>query len=333
MSKSLTYREAGVDVAKGEAFVRAIGSLARSTDRPGVVGTIGGFGGLFRAPKGMKDPLLVASTDGVGTKVLVAQQAGKHDTVGIDLVAMCVNDVVVCGAEPLFFLDYLGVGGLDLAQARDLVKGVARGCREAGCALIGGETAEMPDLYAPGHYDLAGFAVGVVDRSKLIDGRKVRVGDVLLGLPSSGLHSSGFSLARRVFSAADVRGKWGSTLLKPTRIYVRPLLALARAGVMRAASHITGGGFHGNIPRCLPTKRSAQINRKAWRIPAIFREVQRRGNVSDEEMFRTFNMGIGMVVVVGAADVDRATRLLAPHRLKPVILGNVVAGDGSVIFD
>jgi len=332
MPKQLTYRDAGVDIAEGDGFVKAIRPTIEKTRRPGVVGTVGAFSGLFRVPrKGMKDPLLVASTDGVGTKLLVANAVGKHDTIGIDLVAMCVNDVITCGAEPLFFLDYFATGKLETGHACAVVRGIARGCRQAGCAVLGGETAEMPGLYSAGHYDLAGFCVGVVDRKRLIDGKGVKSGDAVLGLASNGIHSNGLSLARKVFSGADLRGRWGRTLLKPTRIYVKPVLALHNAGVVRGVANITGGGFYDNIPRCLPRGRAVRIDRKAWRVPPIFREIQRRGNIEDAEMFHTFNMGIGMVVIVRHRDVARAQRILSQFKVKSVVIGEVTRGDGDVI--
>ena len=331
MPKRLTYRDAGVDIAEGDEFVRRIRPMIEATRRPGLIGTIGAFSGLFRVPtQGMKEPILVASTDGVGTKLLVANAVGKHDTVGIDLVAMCVNDIITCGAEPLFFLDYFATGKLDNREASEVVLGIAKGCKQAGCAILGGETAEMPGLYAPGHYDLAGFCVGVVDRERLIDVKQVEVGDAVLGLASNGIHSNGLSLARKAFSKAELRGRWGRTLLKPTRIYVKPVLALHRAKLLRGVANITGGGFFDNIPRCLPRGRAVHIDRKAWRVPQIFREIQRRGEVEDAEMFHTFNMGIGMVAVVGRDDVSKAQRILSRHRLKSAVIGEVIRGQGEV---
>jgi len=333
MAKSLTYKSAGVDIAEGDRFVNAIKPLVAATKRPGVLGALGGFSGLFRVPaKGMADPVLVASTDGVGTKLLVANVAGKHDTVGIDLVAMCVNDIVTCGAEPLFLLDYLATGRIESGKLRDGVKGIAKGCKEAGCALIGGETAEMPGLYADSDYDLAAFCVGVVDRKQILDGRRVRIGDAVLGLASNGIHSNGLSLARKVFSEDEMRGAWGRELLKPTKIYVKPVLALHQAGLVKAAANITGGGFYDNIPRCLPKGKSVAIGDGTWRVPKIFREIQRRGSVEDREMFHTFNMGIGMVLVVASEHVAMATKLLERARMRSAVIGEVVRGDGQVII-
>ena len=333
MAKKLTYKSAGVDIDRADGFVHAIGPLVRSTHRPGVVGRIGGFSGLFRVPrKGMTDPILVASTDGVGTKLLVAKAVGKHDTVGIDLVAMCANDVITCGAEPLFFLDYIATGKIAPEQALQIMKGIAAGCRQAGCAILGGETAEMPGLYARGDYDLAGFCVGVVDRAKMLDGRRVRVGDPVLGLASNGLHSNGFSLVRKVFSKKELRSTLGRRLLKPTTLYVKPVLALSKAGVLRGAANITGGGFYDNIPRCLPKGRSVRVDRSAWRVPSVFREIQKRGRIDDREMFRTFNMGVGMVAVVGPDDVARAQRILSRHHVKSMVIGEVVRGSGDVLM-
>ncbi len=334
MKQPLTYKSAGVDVDEGERFVEIIKPLVKSTRRPGVVGSIGGFSGLFRAPgKGMKEPLLVAATDGVGTKLLVANAADKHDTVGVDLVAMCVNDLATCGAEPLFLLDYLATGRLDADKLAQVVKGIAKGCREAGCALIGGETAEMPGLYDEDDYDLAAFAVGVVDRPKLVDGRAVRPGDLVLGLASNGIHSNGLSLARKVFTASELRGAWGRALLRPTRIYVKPALALTRRGLARALAHITGGGFYENIPRALPPGCAVAIDQRTWRVPKIFREIQRRGQVEEREMFRTFNMGVGMAAIVSPRDAAKAQKTLARFKVKSRVIGRVVSGDGEVLFD
>ena len=311
----LSYRESGVDIDAGNAFVEAIKPLARGTARAGVLSGLGGFGALFD-PKaaGYRDPILVASSDGAGTKLLVAGQVGKHDSVGIDLVAMCVNDLVVQGAEPLFFLDYLATSRLDVTQAVEVVSGIAEGCRLAGCALIGGETAEMPGLYAEGDYDLAGFAVGAVERGRLINGEDVAEGDVILGLASDGLHASGFSLVRRLVADgglnlsdaapfADPR-PLGQVLLDPTRIYVNSCLAAIAAGGVKAMAHITGGGLVDNIPRVLPVGLAADIDARSWTLPPVFAWIA--GSVEPAEMARTFNCGIGMAVVVAA---DRAGAL------------------------
>ncbi|MBC4014582.1 phosphoribosylformylglycinamidine cyclo-ligase [Siccirubricoccus deserti] len=319
---SLTYRDAGVDIDAGDALVEAIKPLARATARRGSMGGLGGFGALFDLKAaGFTDPVLVSSTDGVGTKLRVAIDAGQHATVGIDLVAMCVNDLVVQGAEPLFFLDYFATGRLRLEQARDVVAGIAEGCRQAGCALVGGETAEMPGMYAAEDYDLAGFAVGAAERGALLPRADIGPGDVLLGLASSGVHSNGFSLVRRVIQAgnAGLGGpapfaagqSLGEALLAPTRIYVQPLLALHRAGLLKAAAHITGGGLPGNLPRVLPKGVAAAVDGASWPVPPVFGWLARTGNVAAEEMLRVFNCGIGMVVVVAADQAEAATALLA----------------------
>ena len=317
---SLTYRAAGVDIEAGDALVDAIKPLARATDRPGTMGGLGGFGALFDLKAaGFRDPVLVSSTDGVGTKLRVAIEAGIHGTVGIDLVAMCVNDLVVQGAEPLFFLDYFATGALDVAAARDVIAGIAEGCRIAGCALVGGETAEMPGMYAKGDYDLAGFSVGAAERGALLPAG-VAPGDVLLGLASSGVHSNGFSLVRRVLEARGLGlgdaapfapgQRLGEALLAPTRIYVKPLLALHRAGLLKAAAHITGGGLPGNLPRVLPKGVSALMDGGAWTVPPVFAFLAEAGNVTPEEMLRVFNCGIGMVCVVPADRAMEATAML-----------------------
>ena len=330
--RKLTYKAAGVDIDLADSLIEKLIPMIHTTNRPEVVGGVGGFAGLFRAPgAGMKQPMLVASTDGVGTKLLVAIAAGKHDTVGIDLVAMSVNDLLCCGAEPLLFLDYFATGGITAEVYRDVLKGVVNGCRQAGCALLGGETAEMPDMYGQGDYDLAGFAVGIVDGAKLIDGRRIKPGDMVLGLKSSGLHSNGFSLVRKVFSKDELAGDWGRKLLVPTVIYVKPVLDLISKVDVLGLAHITGGGFYGNIPRCLSEGTSVLVNRSAWRVPAIFAEIQKRGNVDEVEMFRTFNMGIGLVAVVRASDADKARAVLREHKIEACVLGEVTKGDGSVV--
>ena len=319
---SLTYRDAGVDIEAGDALVEAIKPLARSTGRKGTMGGLGGFGALFDLKAaGFQDPVLVSSTDGVGTKLRLAIEAGKHDTVGIDLVAMCVNDLVVQGAEPLFFLDYFATGRLKVEQARSVIGGIAEGCRRAGCALVGGETAEMPGMYAAGDYDLAGFAVGAAERGALLPRGDAGPGDALLGLASSGVHSNGFSLARRVVEAHGLRlgdaapfdgGKTlAEALLEPTRIYAKPLLALHRAGLLKAAAHITGGGLPGNVPRALPEGVEAVLDAGAWPVPPVFGWLARAGNVAADEMLRVFNCGIGMVLVVADGTADEAARALS----------------------
>jgi len=315
---SLTYRDAGVDIDAGDALVEAIKPFAKKTLRPEVLTGIGGFGALTEIPKKYREPVLVSGTDGVGTKLKLAFRLGKHDTVGIDLVAMSVNDILVQGAEPLFFLDYFACGKLDVAVATDVVKGIARGCELAGCALIGGETAEMPGMYAEGEYDLAGFAVGVVEKSAIVDGRGIVPGDVLLGLASSGAHSNGYSLIRRILErtkpdlGADFHGRpLGDTLLEPTRIYVKPLLALMRQLPVKGMAHITGGGLVENLPRVLPETVKALISRSSWRMPPLFEWLQREGGVADEEMHRVFNCGIGMAVVIAPEDAEAAVRALS----------------------
>jgi phosphoribosylformylglycinamidine cyclo-ligase len=309
----LSYRDAGVDIDAGDQLVENIKPFARRTLREGVLAGIGGFGALFEVPKGYQEPVLVSGTDGVGTKLKLAFELGRHDTIGIDLVAMSVNDVLVQGAEPLFFLDYFACGRLDVATATQVVKGIALGCEQAGCALIGGETAEMPGMYAPGEYDLAGFAVGVVEKTGIIDGSRIGDGDAVLGLASSGAHSNGYSLVRRILEksgsdlASDFNGRTlGDALLTPTRIYVKPLLALMRELQVKGLAHITGGGLLENVPRILPAGLVADIDRNAWPRPPIFAWLQQAGSVADQEMFRVFNCGIGMVVVLAQADAEQA---------------------------
>jgi len=328
----LSYREAGVDIDAGDALVERIKPLARRTLRPEVLAGIGGFGALFEVGKRFANPVLVASTDGVGTKLKLAFELDRHDTVGIDLVAMSVNDILVQGAEPLFFLDYFACGRLDVDVAARVIAGIAHGCEQAGCALVGGETAEMPDMYAAGEYDLAGFAVGVVDKGALIDGRSIAPGDVVLGLASSGPHSNGYSLIRRILlhSGADLRGPFaastlGETLLAPTRIYVKALLALLRLMPVKGIAHITGGGLTGNIPRVLPDHVQARLSRAAWERPPIFDWLQRHGNVADAEMHRVFNCGIGMVTIVAAGYADRAVDLLLAAGEQVTPIGTIVA--------
>jgi len=329
--RAMTYKAAGVDIDKADRLIRKLIPMIHTTNRPGTVGKIGGFGGLFAVPtRGMKRPLLVSGTDGVGTKLLVAAAVGRHDTVGIDLVAMSVNDIVCSGAEPLFFLDYFATGGIEDRVYCDVLKGVVKGCKQAGCTLLGGETAEMPGMYKRGEYDLAGFAVGVVDEAKVIDGRRIRPGDVVIGLKSSGLHSNGFSLARKVFTRKELGGAWGRKLLTPPIIYVRPLLKLMAAVDVLGIANITGGGFYDNIPRCLPEGVGVRIDRSSWRVPDLFQEIQRRGRIDDREMFRTLNMGIGMVVVVRASQADKARRLLEAAKVRTCLLGEIVRGDREV---
>ena len=341
--QSLTYAAAGVDIAAGDALVEAIKPLAKATNRPGSLGGIGGFGALFDLKAaGFRDPVLVASTDGVGTKLRVAIDAGRHDTVGIDLVAMCVNDLVVQGAEPLFFLDYFATGQLRLGPARAVIGGIAEGCRQAGCALVGGETAEMPGMYAAEDYDLAGFAVGAAERDALLP-KGIAAGDVLLGLGSSGVHSNGFSLVRRIVAHAAL--SWdapapfapgeslAAALLTPTRIYVKALLGLHRAGVLKAAAHITGGGLPGNLPRVLPPGLTAVIDAKAFPVPPVFGWLARAGDVATEEMLRVFNCGLGMVVVVAPEAAEKALSELVAAGETAWRIGRLEAGAGGVRID
>ncbi len=320
-----SYRSAGVDIDAADAFIRRIKPLVGRTRRPGVLGSIGGFGGLF-APRtaGMARPVLVASTDGVGTKLVLADLLGRYDTVGIDLVAMSVDDVVVLGAEPLFFLDYIAIGKVRPDVLVEVMKGIVKGCEEARCALLGGETAELPGLYGAEQWDLAGFCVGLVDEPKIVDGRSVRAGDAVVGLASSGLHSNGYSLARRVFSRAELKGPVGRELLTPTRIYCSALLRAMKTVRLKAMAHITGGGFRDNIPRVIPAGLAVRVERGAWPVPSIFERIRRQGRIEEPEMFRTFNMGIGMVVVTAAGDADRAVRTFRRLGQEAYVLGEIV---------
>jgi len=334
---SLTYRDAGVDIETGDALVDAIKPLARATDRAGTMGSLGGFGALFDLKAaGYTDPVLVSSTDGVGTKLRLAIDTDMHDAVGIDLVAMCVNDLVVQGAEPLFFLDYFATGKLQLEQARAVIGGIAEGCRQAGCALVGGETAEMPGMYAKDDYDLAGFSVGAAERNGLLPKPDVAADDVVLGLAASGVHSNGFSLVRRILAAAgqDVGSPapfaagqtLGQALLAPTRIYVKSVLALHKAGLLKAAAHITGGGLPGNLPRVLPKGSVAVLDATAWTLPPVFGWLARNGNVAPEEMLRVFNCGIGMCLVVKPEDAEAATAMLQQQGETVFRIGAIEAG-------
>ncbi|PWS35498.1 phosphoribosylformylglycinamidine cyclo-ligase [Falsiroseomonas bella] len=337
---SLTYRDAGVDIEAGDALVEAIKPLAKATDRSGTMGGLGGFGALFDLKAaGFRDPVLVSSTDGVGTKLKLAIDSGIHGTVGQDLVAMCVNDLVVQGAEPLFFLDYFATGRLEVAQARQVIAGIAEGCRIAGCALVGGETAEMPGLYKGGDYDLAGFSVGAAERGALLPRGDVGPGDVLLGLASSGVHSNGFSLVRRVIEAAGLAlsapapfaagQSLAEALLAPTRIYVKPLLAAHRAGLVKAAAHITGGGLPGNLPRVLPKGVAAALDARAWPVPPVFGWLARAGGIAPEEMLRVFNCGVGMVVVVPPDRAEAAIALFAAEGETARRIGVLEAAEGA----
>jgi phosphoribosylformylglycinamidine cyclo-ligase len=338
----MDYKDAGVDITAADSAKSRIKQLARGTFNPSVLSEIGAFGGMFRADfRGYQEPVLVSSADGVGTKIKVALAAGRHDTIGYDLVAHCVNDILVQGAVPLFFLDYIALGRMDAALVEAVVSGVARGCAELGCPLLGGETAEMPGTYAPGDYDLAGFIVGVVDRARAITGAGVREGDLLLGLPSLGLHTNGYSLARKVLfdtmgygvdsRVAELGTTVGEALLAPHRSYLAALEPLVERGLVRALVHITGGGFPGNIPRVLPEGLGVRIRRSAWAVPAIFRLIQQGGRVDDAEMFRTFNMGIGMVVIVSPADHHAVEHSLERRGETSFLIGSVVKGDGVVL--
>ena len=332
----LSYAQAGVDIDAGNALVERIKPIVQRTFRPGVLTGLGGFGALFEIPSGYEQPVLVSGTDGVGTKLKLALQLGRHDSIGIDLVAMCVNDIVVTGAEPLFFLDYYATGHLDLEIATDVVRGIARGCELAGCALTGGETAEMPGMYEGEEYDLAGFAVGIVEKARILQPESVQVGDVLLGLASSGPHSNGYSLIRKVIevSGADLSMPFedttlGEALLAPTRIYVRPLLALLAEVEVHALAHITGGGLTENLPRVLPRDSEAVIDSGAWTLPPVFQWLQREGRIAREEMLRTFNCGIGMVVCLPEAEAARAEALLREAGETVIPLGRIAPAPGA----
>jgi phosphoribosylformylglycinamidine cyclo-ligase len=335
----MDYQDAGVDIAKADIAKARIKTLARGTFNPQVLSEIGAFGGMFRPDLGrFREPVLVASTDGVGTKIQVAIAAGVHDTVGYDLVAHCVNDILVQGAVPLFFLDYIALGTMDPERVEAIVAGFARGCREFGCPLLGGETAEMPGTYAPGDYDLAGFIVGIVEKEKALTGSAIREGDVLLGLPSAGLHTNGYSLARKVLfdklglevgtRVPELGGTVGQALLAPHKAYLAALEPLLERGKIHGLAHITGGGFPGNIPRVVPEGLGVRIQRGSWTVPHLFQMIERGGAVSDEEMFRTFNMGIGMVVFVGPSDLHDVEHSLERRGETSFVIGSVVPGGG-----
>jgi len=329
----LTYRDAGVDIDAGDALVERIKPFAKRTMRPEVLAGIGGFGALFEISRKYREPVLVSGTDGVGTKLRLAFQLNRHDTVGQDLVAMSVNDILVQGAEPLFFLDYFACGRLDLGTAALVIEGIARGCELAGCALIGGETAEMPSMYPDGEYDLAGFAVGAVEKSQIIDGKRIAAGDVVLGLASSGAHSNGYSLIRKILERAEVGAaefgadfhglSFADALMAPTRIYVQPLLALMRELPVKGLAHITGGGLTGNVPRILPEQFTARLTRANWPLPPLFQWLQRAGQVTDAEMHRVFNCGIGMVVVVAPEHQGTAMELLRAAGEQVYAIGSI----------
>jgi len=339
---SLSYRDAGVDIDAGDALVDAIKPIAESTRRPGMLEGLGGFGALFEIPPGKyKEPVLVSGTDGVGTKLKLAIDTGIHHTIGIDLVAMCVNDVIVQGAEPLFFLDYYATGKLETSIAKRVIEGIGEGCRQAGCALIGGETAEMPGMYSQEDYDLAGFCVGVVEKSKIITGSAVRAGDTLLGIASSGPHSNGYSLVRKIVSHTRARldqpfegSTLGETLLTPTRIYVKAILSLLERHPVHAIAHITGGGLPGNVPRVLPKNTRAVIDSRSWKRPAIFDWLQEGGNVAADEMYRTFNCGLGMVLAVHPQEADATIRALAESGERAFPIGTIEphTGESEVVI-
>jgi phosphoribosylformylglycinamidine cyclo-ligase len=343
----MDYREAGVDVEAGRAFVQQIRGLVESTRRPEVLGGFGGFSGMFQLPSGYQEPVLVSGTDGVGTKLKLAQQCDRHDTVGIDLVAMCVNDVLTCGAEPLFFLDYLATSRLNPQELTQVVSGITEGCRQSGCSLLGGETAEMPGFYQPGEYDLAGFCVGIVEKSQILDGSQVQVGDVAIGLASSGVHSNGFSLVRKILERVeskdpsraslsdrppDFTQTLGETLLTPTRIYVKPVLAARQAGLeIHGMAHITGGGLPENLPRCLGANQSVQIDAQHWSPLPIFDWLAQQGGVTPKEMFNTFNMGIGFVLLVPPKGVSATIQWFEGQGISAWAIGEVVEGNGALI--
>jgi phosphoribosylformylglycinamidine cyclo-ligase len=338
----MDYKEAGVDVEAGRAFVEKIRQNVESTFRPEVIGGLGGFGGYFQLPYGYQQPVLVSGTDGVGTKLKIAHSLNRHDTVGIDLVAMCVNDVLTSGAEPLFFLDYLATGKLEASQLAAVVSGIASACRDSGCTLLGGETAEMPGFYSAGEYDLAGFCVGIVEKSQLLDGGKVQIGDVAIGLASSGVHSNGFSLVRKIIDTQGLNwqdcpeiltgSSLGEVLLTPTRLYVKPVLELLRSGLdIHAMAHITGGGIPENLPRCLGKGHSVQIYPESWPVLPIFRWLAQMGSVNSEAMFNTFNMGIGFVIIVPSDLAQSTINQLQSSGINAYQIGEVIAGKGEIV--
>lgn len=333
----LSYKDAGVDIDAGDALVERIKDVAKRTRRPEVMTGLGGFGALCQLPSGYKEPVLVSGTDGVGTKLKLAMDTGIHNSIGIDLVAMCVNDLLVTGAEPLFFLDYYATGALNVDIAASVVSGIGEGCEQAGCALVGGETAEMPGMYQGEDYDLAGFCVGVVEKSGIIDGNSVRIGDLLIGIPSSGPHSNGYSLIRKIIEVSGASldepfgdSTLGETLLAPTKIYVKPVLKLIKQFQINSLAHITGGGLLENIPRVLPRGTKAVIDTQSWDAPAIFDWLQQQGNVEQREMYRTFNCGIGMVMAVSADDAEGILDLLRQYDETGCVIGRIeAAGDGE----
>ena len=349
-SYSESYKAAGVDVTAGYESVRLMKKDVERTQTAGCISGIGGFGGLFRPElagmeeldlSGMKEPVLVSGTDGVGTKLKIAMLMNRNDTIGIDCVAMCVNDIICCGAKPLYFLDYIAIGKNVPEKVAEIVKGVADGCVIAGCALVGGETAEHPGMMPEDEYDIAGYSTGIVDKSKIIDNTQIKAGDAIIGIASSGVHSNGFSLVRKVFNINDQKLKsfvpelgqsLGDALLTPTRIYVKPVLELISKVTVKGVSHITGGGFYENIPRMLPDGISAKIAKGSWTIPPIFALLQKEGGISEHDMFNTFNMGVGMAVVVDKADADKAVEILKANGEQAFIIGETVSGDDGVVF-
>ena len=339
----MDYKQAGVDVEAGREFVSKISDRVASTYIQGVLGGLGGFGGCFEIPSGYHKPVLVSGTDGVGTKLKIAHQLDKHNTVGIDLVAMCVNDILTSGAKPLFFLDYLATGKLNSNQLAAVVDGIATGCIESGCALLGGETAEMPGFYQQGEYDLAGFCVGIVEKSKIINGQRVAEGDIAIALPSSGIHSNGFSLVRKIIEQAgldwhaqlsELGGKTvGEECLTPTRLYVKPILKALESGLdIKAMAHITGGGLPENLPRCLPEGKSLAIVQNSWTIPTIFDWLAKTGNVNHEGMLNTFNLGIGFVVIIPSKQVQLALKHFAYYDLNARVIGTIISGEQKLQF-
>ena len=339
----MNYKEAGVDIEAGRDFVAQIRQDVQSTYRPEVLGGLGGFGGCFELPAGYQQPVLVSGTDGVGTKLKIAQELNRHDTVGIDLVAMCVNDILTSGAEPLFFLDYLATGKLQPQELAEVVKGIAEGCRLSGCALLGGETAEMPGFYQLGEYDLAGFCVGVVEKSQLLDASQVKIGDIAIALASSGVHSNGFSLVRKIVSSGGfawndkpeiLRGNTlGAELITPTKIYVRPVLDAIKQGIeIHGMAHITGGGLPENLPRCLAPNQSIQVNLSSWEVPPIFRWLAEAGRVSEDAMLETFNMGIGFVILVAPEQAKFTQQWFESQGIAAYEIGKVTAGNGSLVL-
>lgn len=338
----MDYREAGVDIEAGRDFVNQIRQMVEKTYRPEVLGGLGGFGGCFEIPPGYQQPVLVSGTDGVGTKLKIASAINQHDTIGIDLVAMCVNDILTCGAEPLFFLDYLATGKLQPQQLTQVVAGVSQGCLQAGCALLGGETAEMPGFYQPGEYDIAGFCVGIVEKNRMLNGSQVQVGDIAIGLASSGIHSNGFSLVRKIIS--DRNFNWhdspdefngqslGEVCLTPTYIYVQPILAAIKAGInIHGMAHITGGGLPENLPRCLGANQAVEINSSSWPVLPIFQWISQTGDVPLAAMYDTFNMGIGFVVIVSPSEAEDTLNWFQSQNIDAYQIGKVISGEGNLI--